>query len=293
MKNYSESNPEILNEIKSTEHTGDTIATDRFLQEDLSMLRKLRLPCMAQTLSELCGEKNFLNLGLLEQIHVLLSSEITSRANSGYHRRLKQADLVSAATAEVIRERLKGYGLTSSVFEYLMSSQWVKEGKEIIIVGKSGLGKTELASAMVDAACRNGLKAKRYDYSLKIFELTECYMHGGSMESYHQTLLEMSSHQVVMFEDVCLGVNRAGEAAVFKDMLCELREHCRCGVILVSQKLPDEWHRFLGGGKSADAVVDRVLNRSYLIKLDGESYRACSPEELNQPEDKGHGKAQN
>lgn len=282
MKNYSANNIEIINTQAVATATEDTrISADLLLQENLAMLKKLRMPQMAKSLSESFGESHFMGLGFLQQMNVLLSSEITSRADSGYHRRLKKAQLACSATPELIRERLKDYGLSASAFEYLMSSRWIEEGKEVIIIGKSGLGKTDLASAMLDAACRNGLTARHFDYSMKMFELTEYYASGGSTELYHQTLAEMSGNSVVMLDDVCLGVKREGEATVFKDVMSELRERHRCGLILISQKSPDEWHRFLGGDKIADAVLDRVLNRSYLIKLDGDSKRASKPDDVN------------
>lgn len=252
------------------------------LEENLSILKELRLSGMAQALSDSKQDSSFLELGFNDQLYELLKVEITKRRNSCYQRRLKKCELTSSATQEVISERKKSYHLTQSHIDYLMSGQWHKEGELIIITGKCGCGKTDLASAIVDASCRKGLKCLCVDYSLMITELASA-LFSSDHKAYENAKKQYYSHDVLFIDDICIGEQRNGESFVFKDLVQKCRENNRCGLILASQLSPVNWLHHMGGSKeAADAVMDRILHNYQLIQLDGQSKRSEKPKLKNE-----------
>ena len=256
--------------------------SEHSLEENLSILKELRLSGMAQALTDSRQDSSFLELGFNDQLYELLQVEITKRRNSRYQKRLKKSALHSSATQEVIAERKKSYHLSQSHIDYLMSGQWHKAGELILITGKCGCGKTDLASAIIDASCRNGLKCLCVDYSLMITELASA-LYSGDPKVYENAQKLYYSNDVLFIDDVCIGEQRNGESFVFKDLVQKCRENNRCGLILASQLSPVNWLQHMGGSKeAADAVMDRILNNYEHILLEGQSQRSEKPKLKNE-----------
>ena len=276
--NSLNSNDSVKNMTESALKAG----SEHSLEENLSILKELHLSGMAQALTDSKQDDSFLELGFNDQLYELLQVEITKRRNSRYQRRLKKCALTSNATQEVISERKKSYHLTQSHIDYLMSGQWHKEGELIIVTGKCGCGKTDLASAIVDASCRNGLKCLCVDYSLMITELASA-LYSGDPSVYENAKKQYYSHDVLFIEDICIGEQRNGESFVFKDFVQKCRENNRCGLILASQLHPANWLQHMGGSKeAADAVMDRILHNYQHIQLEGQSQRSEKPKLKNE-----------
>lgn len=276
--NSLNSNDSVKNMTESALKAG----SEHSLEENLSILKELHLSGMAQALSDSKQDNSFLELGFNDQLYELLQVEITKRRNSRYQRRLKKSALTSNATQEVISERKKSYRISQSHIDYLMSGRWHKEGELIIITGKCGCCKTDLASAIVDASCRNGLKCLCVDYSLMITELASA-LYSGDPNVYENAKKQYYSHDVLFIDDVCIGEQRNGESFVFKDLVQKCRENNRCGLILASQLHPANWLQHMGGSKeAADAVMDRILHNYQHLQLDGQSQRSEKPKFKNE-----------
>ena len=151
------------NKVNSVGSTDIKSGSEHSLEENISILRQLRLSGMAQALIDSQGDLTFLELGFNDQLNELLKAEMTKRRNNCYQRRLRTSGLHSNATQEVIAERKDQYHLSKSHIDYLMSGEWVKAGELILITGKCGCGKTDLASAIVDSLCRKGLRCRCVD----------------------------------------------------------------------------------------------------------------------------------
>ena len=136
------------------------------IDDNFKLLKQLHLSGMADALVDISSSKEFIELGFNDQLYELLYHEVVKRMNTRYQSRLKKAQLHSSATQEVIIDRKASYNISRNQIDYMMSCNWITEGELILITGKCGCGKTDLASAIVDSACRKGLKAKCIDYSL-------------------------------------------------------------------------------------------------------------------------------
>ncbi len=273
--------------LKDRLETSGAAGSGHHIEEVIKMLKELRLSAMAEGLHVCMDNPQFHELGLYDQLYELLSYESTRRSNRSYDRLKKQASLFSSATCETITKRKQAYHLTQTRIDYLTSCQWRERGVVLLIVGKCGCGKTDLACAIVDSACRKKLKSKCVDFDTLILELVSARKKADGAELYQARLKSYLKYDILFIDDICMEPAIDGAAYVFKDLLELFRkEGANKGLILASQLKPAKWFNRLGGTKeTSDAVVDRVLSNYELISLDGRSHRSGRPNNAEQGND--------
>lgn len=255
-------------------------------EELTKMLRALKLSAMADALQASSTDPEFHELGFNDQLYELLASENSKRKTNAYERRKKASNIFSSASQELIVERKAAYHLTKTKIDYLMSCEWIVNNTLILIVGKCGCGKTDLACAIVDSACRLGLKALCVDFDKLIVDLVSTRKKTDKPEVYLKMKESYSKYDLLFIDDVCSENAIEGAAYVFKDLI----EMCRngerkIGLILASQLKASKWCSRMGGTKeTCDAVVDRVLSNYELISLDGRSHRSSKPNNADKTE---------
>ena len=118
-------------------------------------LRSLGLAAMADTLVELQNNPEAAEMSHADWLGLLIDREATSRDNRRLSRRLTAAKLRQAATIENIDFRTSR-GLDRSLFQTLATCRWVRDCNHLAIVGPTGTGKSWLACALGNKACRDG-----------------------------------------------------------------------------------------------------------------------------------------
>lgn len=248
------------------------------VEEVNAMLTALRLTGVKLALAEMSAEPWFGCLPFLDKLWKLLKAETTRRENNGLRRRLKAAQLTSAAEPTVIRERREQYGLTGDALEYLMGGAWLSRGLTVIVVGPTGTGKTDFGSALCRGLMMAGHRAACFGFRTLMMELCALF-NGSSADEYRRKLAWFCRADVLMIDDFCSGELRVGTDAV----LCDLVDCCqtrRRGLIIVSQSPVGQWVRYLGQGPLAEACVDRLMNHATVIETRGASKRSHRPVNL-------------
>ena len=269
-----------LNDRTSTAESPSGNTEETSLYTVVNMLKELRLNTMAEEFLRLQADINFLQLPFKEQLYELVSCEYLRGNNSGYQRRLKRACLRSMADKLTVIQRKNDYRLSLNTIDLLMSGQWRQNDKSLLILGGSGVGKTDLASAILNENIRTGLSGRSYDYSLISSELCHVYNDVGPY-SYKDKLKKLVHFDVILLDDAFIGLPRKGEGCVLKDLI-DACKAAHCNLIVASQTGPKSWHAFLGGDESADAALDRLLSDSFLIELEGQSHRSHQSVRLNE-----------
>ncbi|MEO8183905.1 MAG: ATP-binding protein [Deltaproteobacteria bacterium] len=128
------------------------------IEETLTKMTELRLTNMALAVRELMQTAPGHQLSFEEKLGIVVDREWTERDNRRLARRLKDAKLVTRASLDNVLcdpER----GVDKATIRQLATGKWIQAKHNVIIVGKTGVGKSYVGAALADSACRSGHRA--------------------------------------------------------------------------------------------------------------------------------------
>ncbi|MCK5651697.1 MAG: ATP-binding protein, partial [Gemmatimonadetes bacterium] len=125
------------------------------IEQTFTQLRELRLTGMADALEEQQAMPDVKSLSFEDRLGLLVEREATVRQDRRLSRLLGQAKLRLPATIEGLDLR-SPRGLDRSVILRLAGCDWIRNHQVVLITGATGTGKTYLACALAQAACRQG-----------------------------------------------------------------------------------------------------------------------------------------
>jgi len=131
------------------------------IQQTLERLRQMRLPGMVQAYLRDSQTEGITELSFEERLSLIVDHEWTLRESNRIARLCKKARFRVAAMPEDI-DYQHPRGLKRSQFQELLRCDWIRQGHNVLIVGPTGVGKTFLASALGNAACRQGISVRYY-----------------------------------------------------------------------------------------------------------------------------------
>lgn len=232
----------------------------------LDRLQQLRLTGMARALAAQAQQTDIGQLGFEERLGLLLDSEAAERESRQNAARLKRAKLKLAATPEDVDFR-HPRGLDRTLFTRLMAGDWVKAYQNVLVCGPTGVGKTFLACALANQACRQG-HSVLYVRLPRLLPALALGRHDGS---YAKTLAQMARTDVLVIDDWGLAPLTDESRRDLLEIVDD-RHGCRSTVITSQLPVP-HWHAAIGDPTLADAILDRLVHQAHCLNLDGESLR--------------------
>lgn len=236
----------------------------------LEKLRALRLGAFADAWHDQQKNPEIASLVFDERLAMLVDAEWLDRWNKRLARNLREAKLrLHDACVEEI-DYAANRKLDKAVIRGLMSCDWVRENQNVVITGKTGTGKSYLACALAQQACRKGYRA----FYRRVPRLFEEILLARAEGSFPRWLAKLARIDILILDD--WGLAPLGE----KDRLdlLEIMEdrYGNRSTILTSQLPVSTWHDQVGDPTIADAFCDRLLHNAHRIALSGPSRRKDS-----------------
>jgi DNA replication protein DnaC len=236
------------------------------VEETIDKLMQLKLPHMAHALREQLERAAGSALSVDECVGLMVDREWTERDNRRTGRRIKDAKLgMHACLEELWCDPARG--LDKATVRSLGSCQWVRAKQNIIAIGATGTGKSYVAAAFAEAACRRGYRALRVRVPRLVGELAVARADG----SYAAVLSRLAKLDVLVLDDLLIAPLKDSER---RDLLEVLEDrYDRCSTVVTSQVPTKSWHEMLADPTVADAICDRLVHNAHVLSLTGPSIR--------------------
>jgi DNA replication protein DnaC len=236
----------------------------------LAPLRALKLTGMAEALEQqLAQPQSVVELSFEQRLALLLEREQLQRDNRRLARLLRAATLRVPACVEDIDYR-HPRGLQRAQMAALASADWIRRGQNLCLTGPTGCGKTWLACALGNQACRQGLSV-RY---LRLPRLLEQLRIAHGDASWARRMGQLAKTELLVLDDWGLHKLNAAQRQDLMELIEE--RHGRCATLIASQLPVEHWHELIGEATLADAILDRLLHNAHRLSLTGESMRRSS-----------------
>jgi DNA replication protein DnaC len=236
-------------------------------EETIQKLMNLRLTTMAQAFRDLLADAPGSQLSFSERVALMVDREWSDRDNRRLARLMRSARLsVSDAAMENIWCD-PARGIDKAVIRDLATCKWIQNKQNVVVVGKTGVGKTFFAAALAQAACRNGLRALCTRVPRLLHEISIARADG----TYAATLGRLAKLDVLVLDDFLIAPLKDQERRDLVEVLED--RYGKVSTVVTSQVPTKNWHETLADPTMADAICDRLVHNAHVIAIRGPSMR--------------------
>lgn len=245
------------------------------IEATVEKLILMKLHGMAEAVQKQMKNRAYKEVSFEERLGMLVDREMDSRQDRKLRTLLTKARFrYPGASIEDINFRAKR-GISKDVILKLSQNGWIKDKRNMIITGSTGVGKTYFACALGNSACRSGISAYYVRLSRLFHELKISRADG----SYGKLLQKLSRTNLLIVDDWGLSPLSDTERIDFLEIM-EDRYNVRSTII--SSQIPvDKWHDLIGEPTIADAICDRLIHNAHKIKLMGKSMRGGDSDKID------------
>ena len=242
----------------------------------LAQLRTLKLDGLAAGLEEQLTQAGMAAMSFEERLALLVDREVHCRSDRKLARLLKLAHLKYPQAAIEDIDARPARGIDRRTVMSLALGDWVTSGHSVLITGATGAGKSWLACALAQYACRRGHSAiyqrvPRLQEELRI-------RHGSGV--FGKWLVQLAKTDVLVLDDWGMG---AIDNVTRSDLLEIIDDRAANRATIITSQLPIEhWHAWIGDATIADAILDRIMQRNHRLTLTGDSLRQSRPKKIKE-----------
>jgi DNA replication protein DnaC len=231
-----------------------------------SKLRDLKLAGIIKTLDSRNNYALENKLSYMDFLELIIEDEYANRMANSYQKRFSKAKLSMQKT-------LQNYDfsyqpeLDKKLVNELASCRFILEKKNIVLLGKPGVGKTHLANAIGFEAIKQGYKVLFAHVNDLIEKLNASKADG----TYFPTLKNYLNVDLLILDE--LGFKKIPSSGL-DDFFEIIRQRYENGsLIITTNRSFEDWGNIFGDAVIASAIIDRIVHHAYIIKITGESFR--------------------
>jgi len=236
-------------------------------QQTMDKLYAMRMRGMAEAFTQQQEDPQTRQLSFEERLALLVDRQWNWRQNRALERRLKEGRLLGMACVEDIDFRAARNLDRQVVRSLIQESDWVRRHQHIFVIGPTGIGKTFLARAFGQKACRDGFTAY-FATAAQLFRELEMARADGS---FGKKLRALGQVDALIVDDWAMTPLADHDRRAFLE-ICDERYLTR-STLLTSQIPIAKWHAQIGDPTVADSILDRLVHGAHRIELQGESIR--------------------
>ena len=229
-------------------------------------LKLLRLGGMLDTLEVRMHQAEQGRLGYLQFLELMIEDEITRREQKSLAYRLAQAHFEEIRTLEEFDFAFNPKAPAQKIHD-LATCHFIQAGESVIVCGPVGTGKTHLLQAIGHCACRQGYKVL-YTRSNRLL----AHLGGGRADGTWDSRLRFYLRpDLLIIDDFCLRDFTTQQAEDVFELIGE--RHRSLSTMIASNRAPQDWYPLFPNPVLAEATLDRLINQSHHVVLEGRSYR--------------------
>ncbi len=239
-------------------------------QSTIELLKKMRFSGMAAELErQMADNEAYRDLSFEDRLGLLVDAEWNRRQTNKYHRFVSGAKFaIPNATMEGI-EYYEDRRLSKTQLLQLSTCKYIEDGRHIIFKGASGNGKTYLACALGEAACRKYYTVKY----IRMPELLDELCYSREDRNFRKTVKAYQKVDLLILDEWLIRSLRPEEAYNLFEII-----EARCyhgSTIFCTQFEPKGWYKRVNPDPESespisDAIMDRIIHNAYEILIDGE-----------------------
>lgn len=238
-------------------------------------LKQLRLPGVLATLTARNQQAIDGQWTYIEFLARLLEDEVERRAQKRLALRLRRASVNTTKTLEGFDFNFNPHLNRQKVLQ-LATCEWVRQKRNLLICGPTGVGKTHLSQALTHEACRLGFTALFVNTHKMLAHLNG----GRADDSWERRLQTYLRPDLLVLDDFGLKPLQSPAPQDLYDVINERYE--KGSIMLTSNRSPSEWPHLFGDPLLASAGLDRLAHAAEVLVMQGSSYRARGRQRLEE-----------